>query len=49
MRNALKTLLDDKDLAAAGIDPGLRPEAIGIGQYVALSNLLSADRGDGRR
>lgn len=49
VRNALKTLLDDDDLAAAGIEPELRPEAIGIGQYVALSNLLAAGGHDGRR
>ena len=44
VRNALKTMLDDTDLAAAGIEPGLRPEAIGIRQYVALSNHLAARR-----
>jgi 16S rRNA (adenine1518-N6/adenine1519-N6)-dimethyltransferase len=40
LRNALKKLADVEDLAAVGIDPGLRPEQIAIAQYIALSNHL---------
>jgi 16S rRNA (adenine1518-N6/adenine1519-N6)-dimethyltransferase len=40
LRNALRSEADADDLEAAGIDPGLRPEQVSIGQYVALSNYL---------
>ncbi len=40
VRNALKTTLEPADLAAVGIDPGLRPEQVSIAEYVALSNYL---------
>ncbi len=46
LRNALKGLADAADLSAAGIDPGQRPETIGVESYVALSNHL-AGRGMG--
>ena len=41
VRNALKSLLDESELEALGIDPGLRPEALPIGEYVALANYLA--------
>jgi 16S rRNA (adenine1518-N6/adenine1519-N6)-dimethyltransferase len=40
LRNALKTKADPADLAAVGIDGGLRPEQVSIAAYVALSNHL---------
>jgi 16S rRNA (adenine1518-N6/adenine1519-N6)-dimethyltransferase len=44
LRNNLKGLLDEADLATLGIDPGLRPENLAVEQYVAMANLLSARR-----
>ena len=46
LRNALKTLLDDKELRSLGIDPGKRPETIPISAYVALANYVSRRDGD---
>jgi len=40
IRNSLRTMLDESVLVAAGIDPGLRPEAIAIADYVRLANTL---------
>ncbi len=40
LRNALKTVAQAADFAAVGIDPALRPEQIGIAEYVALANHL---------
>ena len=40
LRNALKKLVTDADIVAAGIDPGLRPEQIGIEAYIRLANRL---------
>ena len=40
VRNALRKVADEAHLEAAGIDPGLRPEAISIAEYVCLSNTL---------
>ncbi|AOY00533.1 16S rRNA (adenine(1518)-N(6)/adenine(1519)-N(6))-dimethyltransferase RsmA [Jeongeupia sp. USM3] len=42
IRNNLKGIADDAQLAAAGIAPGDRPENVTVGQYVALANLLAA-------
>ena len=42
LRNALREQADLADFEAVGIDPGLRPEQIGIEKYVALSNHLAA-------
>ena len=41
IRNALRKLATPGQLEAAGIDPGLRAEAIPIERYVALTNLLA--------
>jgi 16S rRNA (adenine1518-N6/adenine1519-N6)-dimethyltransferase len=46
LRNALKTLLDDKELRSLGIDPGKRPETIPVTAYVALANYISRRDGD---
>ncbi|MBT8081913.1 MAG: 16S rRNA (adenine(1518)-N(6)/adenine(1519)-N(6))-dimethyltransferase RsmA [Gammaproteobacteria bacterium] len=40
LRNALKGKADPADIAAVGIDGGLRPEQVSITAYVALSNHL---------
>jgi 16S rRNA (adenine1518-N6/adenine1519-N6)-dimethyltransferase len=44
LRNALSALCDAETLAAAGIDPGARAEALAVAQYVALANLLAERR-----
>ncbi|MGI9222045.1 MAG: 16S rRNA (adenine(1518)-N(6)/adenine(1519)-N(6))-dimethyltransferase RsmA [Woeseiaceae bacterium] len=40
IRNSLKKVIDEETLEYVGIDPGLRPEAISIAQYVELANTL---------
>ena len=40
LRNSLRGLLDVSLIASAGIDPGLRAEALGLEQFAALSNLM---------
>ncbi|HEY5642378.1 MAG TPA: 16S rRNA (adenine(1518)-N(6)/adenine(1519)-N(6))-dimethyltransferase RsmA [Woeseiaceae bacterium] len=40
LRNALKKLVTDADIVAAGIDPGLRPEQVDIAAYIRLANRL---------
>jgi 16S rRNA (adenine1518-N6/adenine1519-N6)-dimethyltransferase len=40
LRNSMKSVLDAACIEAAGIDPGLRPEALGLEQFAALSNSL---------
>ena len=40
IRNSLSKVVDEAQLVDAGIDPGLRPEAISIGDYVRLANTL---------
>jgi 16S rRNA (adenine1518-N6/adenine1519-N6)-dimethyltransferase len=45
VRNAMKTLLGEGELRSLDVDPGLRPEALAIADYVALANYLSR-RGD---
>ena len=40
VRNCVAGLFTEAQLLQAGIDPQLRPEAIGLEQYVALANLL---------
>lgn len=36
--NALKSWLDSEQIAAAGVDPGLRPDSISLEGFVALAN-----------
>jgi len=40
LRNSLRGLLDVSLIESAGIDPGLRAEALGLEQFAALSNLV---------
>jgi 16S rRNA (adenine1518-N6/adenine1519-N6)-dimethyltransferase len=40
IRNCLAGMFAEAQLIDVGIDPGVRPETIGLQQYVALSNLL---------
>jgi 16S rRNA (adenine1518-N6/adenine1519-N6)-dimethyltransferase len=40
IRNCLAGMFTEQQIGAAGIDPSVRPEAIGLAQYVALANLL---------
>jgi 16S rRNA (adenine1518-N6/adenine1519-N6)-dimethyltransferase len=42
LRNNLKGMLDASMIESAGIDPGLRPETLGLAQFAALSNLLES-------
>lgn len=42
LRNSLKPFLDADDIAAVGIDPGLRAEVLSPAEFVALSSRLSA-------
>ncbi len=44
LRNALKGLVSEAQFAAAGIDPASRAEAIPVGSWVELTNLLAAGR-----
>jgi 16S rRNA (adenine1518-N6/adenine1519-N6)-dimethyltransferase len=39
IRNCVAGMFTEQQLAEAGIDPGVRPEAVGLEQYVALANL----------
>ncbi len=40
IRNSLRGVVTAAELEAVGIDPRLRPEAIGIADYVRLANTL---------
>ncbi len=44
LRNSLRKMLDAGRIEASGIDPGLRPEALGLEQFAILSNLMETDR-----
>lgn len=41
LRNALAGLIEESGLRALGIDPRLRPENLGVPQYVAIANALA--------
>jgi 16S rRNA (adenine1518-N6/adenine1519-N6)-dimethyltransferase len=41
LRNALKGLAEDSDLAAVGLDPSLRPEQVAIPDWIALANRIA--------
>ncbi|MDQ2696657.1 MAG: 16S rRNA (adenine(1518)-N(6)/adenine(1519)-N(6))-dimethyltransferase RsmA [Pseudomonadota bacterium] len=45
LRNSLRRLADAAAIAAAGIDPGARPETLSLADFAALSNRLSAASG----
>lgn len=40
LRNSLKKLVEEADIAALGIDPTLRAESISLAEFALLSNLL---------
>jgi 16S rRNA (adenine1518-N6/adenine1519-N6)-dimethyltransferase len=40
LRNSLRGLLDAECITAAGIDPGLRPEALDLAQFAALAERI---------
>jgi 16S rRNA (adenine1518-N6/adenine1519-N6)-dimethyltransferase len=40
IRNCVAGMFTEQQLVDAGIDPGVRPEAVSLEQYVALANLL---------
>jgi len=40
IRNCVAGMFTEQQLVDAGIDPGTRPETVGLEQYVALANLL---------
>jgi 16S rRNA (adenine1518-N6/adenine1519-N6)-dimethyltransferase len=40
IRNCVAGMFTEQQLVEAGVDPGARPEAVGLEQYVALANLL---------
>jgi 16S rRNA (adenine1518-N6/adenine1519-N6)-dimethyltransferase len=40
LRNSLRGLLDATGIESAGIDPGARPETLGVEQFAALANLM---------
>jgi 16S rRNA (adenine1518-N6/adenine1519-N6)-dimethyltransferase len=40
IRNCVAGMFTEQQLVAAGIDPGVRPEAVALEQYVALANIL---------
>lgn len=44
IRNALRQHFDAKQIEAIGIDPRARPETLGLADFAALSNALSARR-----
>ena len=43
LRNALSTLLDEAAIRAAGVDPGVRGETLGIERFAALALQLRTD------
>ena len=46
LRNALKGLLSSDEMTHLGIDPGLRAERIDVAGFVAMANLVAANRTD---
>ncbi|MDX1804963.1 MAG: 16S rRNA (adenine(1518)-N(6)/adenine(1519)-N(6))-dimethyltransferase RsmA [Alcanivorax sp.] len=43
IRNSLKSMVSAEQFEQAGIDPGLRPDQLGVAEYVALANLSRPD------
>ncbi|MGY8861047.1 MAG: 16S rRNA (adenine(1518)-N(6)/adenine(1519)-N(6))-dimethyltransferase RsmA [Pseudomonadales bacterium] len=41
LRNNLKGIANDEQLQSLGIDPSIRPERLSVGDFVAISNLLT--------
>ncbi len=44
LRNALRGLLDADEISGAGVDPGLRAEALGLEAFAALANQAARQR-----
>jgi 16S rRNA (adenine1518-N6/adenine1519-N6)-dimethyltransferase len=44
LRNALRDRVEEDDFGVARIDPGLRPEALSVAQFVRLADVVSAKR-----
>lgn len=42
LRNSLRGMLDASMIESAGIDPGARPETLGLAQFAALSEILES-------
>ncbi len=42
LRNCMRGLLEADQIDSVGIDPGLRPESLGLGEFAALANLMAA-------
>jgi len=43
LRNSLRGMLDATMIESAGIDPGARPETLGLAQFAALSKILESE------
>jgi 16S rRNA A1518/A1519 N6-dimethyltransferase RsmA/KsgA/DIM1 with predicted DNA glycosylase/AP lyase activity len=41
-RNALKKVLSESELLEVGVDPKARAENLGVAEYIACANLVSA-------
>lgn len=46
LRNALAGLLSGEEIAAAGVDTGLRPENLGVAEFAALARAFARNMGD---
>lgn len=46
LRNALKSMLDEKTMEAAGVDSRLRPENISLEQFAGLANIMVQTSGE---
>lgn len=44
LRNALRTRVNEAEIAGLGIDPGARGETLGVAEFVRLAEYLSAER-----
>ena len=45
LRNTLAGLLTPAAIQAAGVDPGVRPETLGLAEFAALSRQLAGGTG----
>ncbi|MDF3054658.1 MAG: dimethyladenosine transferase [Gammaproteobacteria bacterium] len=43
LRNALKEIVGEEQIALAGLDPAVRPEELSVEAFVEISNLVSVD------
>ena len=41
LRNSLRSMIDAPNMESAGIDPGARPETLGLEEFAALSRILA--------